>query len=282
MSVGMLPDKSPAEQAVTVPPSSLQPVDPFAGSDYDFTAFAQMLASSSPWYSFPGSAQGQRAFGRLQDADAAYTASLTSHQSMQYSLRPTTISDGVIFNSRKRAVDDTAFQVSKRHRPRFNNAENLGASFSCTETYPDLAGPVKVSSAGAAGSTMFRETDSLLEPSIPEPQLHIPTYNNDDNYAASSSSMTVGIRPPTSLKPHIHFKRLSYSRNVPRSPHNKVRTRICAIKTTLSVSSGRRETTRARYTWTRKLIREPRKIEDVTTLFINNIYFKSWKREPRV
>jgi hypothetical protein len=275
-SSGTWPDASSINQAVAIPAPSLQLGNSVEGSVFDSTVFQQMLASPPSRHQFPSVAQGELMF----HANAAYT---TNHQSGQHSLRPTTMPDGWISNSRKRALEGTVIHASKRHRSGSNDAGNVGASFNSTKTHPGITGPLKVSCAGASRSYTSREINTVLEPVIANSQQPIAaTLVLADNVkSASSSSTFTGIPIPTTLKPHTQFECIYYSSTVCESPYIVEQTKIIAVKTTLSIG-GRRETTHDHHEWIRTLTREPREITDETFLRVNDILVSKKTRFPRV
>ena len=283
-SSGTCPGELSFEQAVTIPTFSSQLVNPFASPTHDFTAFDQMHPSSPLQHLFPHVAQGQRAFGRPQEANAPYTGSRSNHGSNKHSLRPVTVPEGTPSMSRKRANEDSSVHASKRHRSSMENVGNVSASFSCTETHLGIAGSGQIPFAGASGGTMFYEIDTVLEPVIPDSETHIPeaivlTNGND---AISSSSKFASIRPRASRKPHTQFECISHSTTVSSSPHVEAQKRIVAVKTTLSFIGGRQETTRDLHTWIRKLTHKRRKTADTTSLRVNDILVSKKTRYPRV
>jgi hypothetical protein len=273
----MWPDVSSIKQAVAIPAPSLQLGNSFEGSVFDSTIFQQMLASPPSRHQLPSVAQGQSMF----HANAACT---TNHQSGQHLLRPTTMPDGSIVRSRKRAVEGTVIHASKRHRSESNDTRNVSASFNSTETHPGIAGPLEASVTGASRSYTSRETNTLLEPVIADSQqLIAATVVLADNVTSAQSSSTfTGIPPPTPLKPHTQLECISYRKIVSDSPHIVERTKIVVVKTTLSTLGGRREATRDHHKWIRTLTRKPRKITDATSLWVNDILVFKKTRYPRV
>ena len=254
-------DEPSLEQAVTnpVPALSLQPTDPTADPENDYTSFEKMLASPLPQSPFPVLAADQCAMTQPEDTNA-------------------------LPSSRKRAIEDTVTQMSKRHQSIIDRVGNLSESFTCTDSHTEAAEPGEFLFAEASGRTTFGGSGNIPQSFISDslaraPRKAIATNGVDGLTASASSTLTLPLRP---LKQYDHLEYSYHSTKSSQAKHIEIYKNIAAVKTYVRSTSCLQASSYDHYTWIRKLTRKPRKITDATSLLVNDILVSKRTRYPRV
>jgi len=246
-------------QEVTVPALSFQPTNTTANPENDYASFEQLLASPLPQHSFPGLAIDQCVMSRFQDTNA-------------------------LSNSRKRAIEDTATHMSKRHQYIVDGVGNLGDNCTVFGPYTETAESGEVLLAEPPGSNALRESDIATESVILGSQVRAPrgvaVANGADALTTSAASMiTLPLRP---LK---QYALLEYSHDKTQSSiskHIDIHKRTAAVKTIVRSTSCLEGSSYDHYTWIRKLTRKARKTTDTTSFLVNDIFVSKRTRYPRV
>lgn len=241
-------DEPSLEQEVTVPSLSLQPTNPTTNPQHDYASFEQMLASLLPQHLFRGIAIDRCATTEPEDTNA-------------------------LSSSSKRAIEDTAVHISKRHHSTIDRVGDLSESFTCTDPHTEAAEPGEFLFAEASGRTTFGQSGNIPESFISDslaraPRKNVATSGVDGLTASASSTLTFPLRP---LKKYDLLEYSYYGTQSSQAKHIEIYKKIAAVKTAVRSTSCLQASSYDHYTWIRKLTRKPRKITDATSLLVNDI-----------
>lgn len=255
------PDEPSLEQAVTipVPALSLQPTDPTADPENDYTSFGQMLTSTLPQHPFPVLASDPCAMTQPEDTNA-------------------------LPSSRKRAIEDTATHISKRHQSILDRVDTLDERFTCPDAYTEAAEPGESLFAEVSGCTTLGESDNIpksviLESLARTPRNFVATNGVDALTTSARSTITLPLKP---LKDYALLEYSFYDKQSSKTKDIEIRKQTVAVKTFVRSTSCPQASSYDHHTWIRKLTRKPRKITDTTSFFINDIFVSKRTRRPRV
>lgn len=244
------------EQVVASPALRLQPTDSTSNQGHDYASFEQMLASPLPQHPFPGLVIDQCVMSQPQDTNA-------------------------LSSSRKRAIENTAFHMSKRHRSIMDGVGNLSQSYTGFDLCMESAEPGEVLLAEAPESTALRESDIVPESTIMRTQVHsarsVAVTNGVDALATSATSMTT-----LPLKPFKQYTLLEWITPSSSSKHIQIHKQTAAVKTLVRSTSCIQASSYDHYTWIRRLTRKSRKITVATSLLVNDVLVSKKTRFPRV